>query len=72
MEKTFDLSNVGCVNRFYAQDEASVIHSAMTQEEKILSHIKHEITQLIETRKVVEEDLVRFRIGLAPQHQPFS
>ena len=41
MEETFDLSSVGRVNRFYAQDEASAIRCAMTQEEETL-------TQLIE------------------------
>jgi hypothetical protein len=61
MERTFDLSSVGRVNRFYAQDEASAIRSAMTQEEETL-------TQLIEKKKVIEEDLARFRIALAPHN----
>ena len=58
MEKTFKVANTGRVNQFYAQDEASVT----VQEDKTL---KHEIAQLVEQRKVIEKDLVRF-----PKQQP--
>jgi hypothetical protein len=50
MENPFDLTNVGRINRFYSQDEASVIRGVMDEKKEALKLIKRKMKQLAEER----------------------
>ena len=67
MKRPFDLTNVGRINRFYSQDEASVIRGVMDERKEALGLIKRKMKQLEEEAEAMEGDIVRFGAALLPQ-----
>ena len=67
MKRPFDLTNVGRINRFYSQDEASVIRGVLGEKQKALGHIKRKMKQLAEEEEAIEGDIVRLGAALLPQ-----
>ena len=67
-----DLDNIGRVNQLHSEqsglDSPSAIRRVVIQKRGTLKAIKHEIAQLVEREKEIEEELVRFSIALAPHN----
>jgi hypothetical protein len=65
-----DLVNVERLHQFQSQNdlEARAIRGVMIQKREFLQCIEREIAQLVETKKGVEQDLVRLGIALGPHN----